>query len=50
MLGRIAGRALALAMAYALAAPAVLAADQYANTELGDLIESAPGSSSPVNG
>src|SRR5437764_5730418 len=42
MLGRIAGRALALAIAYTLAAPAVLAADQYARTELGDLIAGAP--------
>src|SRR6478735_2994710 len=42
MLGRIAGRALALAIAYALAAPPVLAADQYAKTELGDLIAGAP--------
>ena len=42
MLGRIAGRAIALAMAYALAAPAVFAADQYAKTELGDLIAAAP--------
>jgi L,D-transpeptidase YcbB len=42
MLGRIAGRALALAIAYALAAPPVLAADQYARTELGDLIAGAP--------
>src|SRR5205085_11171763 len=42
MLGRIAGRAIALAMTYALAAPAVLAADQYAKTELGDLIAGAP--------
>src|SRR5690242_5190794 len=42
MFGRIAGRALALAIAYTLAAPAVLAADQYARTELGDLIAGAP--------
>src|SRR5438045_8058590 len=42
MLGRIAGRAIALAVASALAAPAVLAADQYAKTELGDLIAGAP--------
>ena len=41
-LGRIAGGAIALAVAYALAAPAVLAADQYAKTELGDLISGAP--------
>src|SRR4051812_6219977 len=54
-LGRIAGGVIALAMAYALAAPAVLAADQqavfaqtpgptlaYAKTELGDLIAGAP--------
>src|SRR5437762_9988541 len=42
MLGRIASGAIALAMAYALAAPAVFAADQYAKTELGDLIAGAP--------
>jgi len=41
-LGRIAGGAIALAVASALAAPAVLAADQYAKTELGDLIAGAP--------
>src|SRR4051794_41424471 len=41
-LGRIAGGAIALAVAYALAAPAVLAADQYAKTELGELISGAP--------
>ena len=43
-LGRIAGGAIALAIAYALPAPAVLAADQYsyANTELGGLIAGAP--------
>ena len=38
--GRIAGGAIMLATAYALPAPAVLAADQhsYAKTELGDLV------------
>jgi murein L,D-transpeptidase YcbB/YkuD len=55
-LGRIAGGVIALAMAYPLASPAVLAADQqavfapitpgptlaYAKTELGDLIAGAP--------
>src|SRR5204863_7254632 len=42
MLGRIASGAIALAMAYGLAAPAGFAADQYAKTELGDLIAAAP--------
>ena len=45
-LGRIAGGAIALAMAYALPGPVVLAADQtplaYAKTELSDLLAGAP--------